>query len=87
MKRNRFSEEQIIGALKEAEATTVTGTCAKYNISDATYYNWKRKYSGIDVDEARRLRALEEENGRLKRLVAELSIQNQILKEVNSKKW
>jgi putative transposase len=52
-----------------------------------TYYNWKRKYGGIDVDEARRLRALEDENGRLKRSVAELSIQNQILKEVNSKKW
>jgi putative transposase len=87
MKRSRFSEEQIIGVLKEAQATTVKGTCAKYNISDATYYNWKRKYDGIDVNEARRLRALEEENGRLKRLVAELSIQNQILKEVNSKKW
>jgi putative transposase len=87
MKRSRLSEEQIIGVLKEAEATTVKCTCAKYNISDATYYNWKRKYGGIDVDEARRLRALEDENGRLKRLVAELSIQSQILKEVNSKKW
>ena len=87
MKRSRFNEEQIIGILKEAVATSVKGVCAKHNISDATYYNWKRKYSGIDVDEARRLRALEEENGRLKRLVAELSIQNQILKEVNSKKW
>lgn len=87
MKRSRFSEEQIIGVLKEAETTTVKGACAKYNISEASYYNWKRKYGGMDVDEARRLRALEDENGRLKRLVADLSIQNQILKEVNAKKW
>ena|SRR6516225_7882267 len=69
MKRSRFSEEQIIGVLKEAEATTVKGACAKYNISEASYYNWKRKYGGMDVDEARRLRALEDENGRLKRLL------------------
>jgi putative transposase len=62
-------------------------TLTKHNISDATFYNWKRKYGGMDVDEARRLRALEDENGRLKRLVADLSVQNQILKEVNSKKW
>jgi len=82
MKRSRFSEEEIIGVLKEAEAT-----CAKRNISEATYYGWRKKYGGMDVNEARRLRALEDENGRLKRLVADLSIQNQILKEVNSKKW
>ena len=73
--------------LKEAEATSVKGACAKYNLSDATYYNWKHKYGGMDVDEARRLRALEDENGRLKRLVADQAIQIQILKEVNSKKW
>lgn len=61
--------------------------CAEHNISQQTFYNWKRKYGEMDVSEARRLRALEEENGRLKRLVADLSVQNDILKEVNSKKW
>ena len=61
--------------------------CAKHNISDATYYAWKRKYGGMDVSEARRLRSLEEENGRLKRLVADQAVQIQVLKEVNSKKW
>jgi putative transposase len=71
--------------LKEAEATSIKGACAKYSISDATYYNWKHKYGGMDVDEARR--ALEDESGRLKRLVADQAIQIQILKEVNSKKW
>ena len=58
-----------------------------HNISEATYFAWKKKYGGMDVSEARRMRVLEEENARLKRLVADLSVQNQILKEVNSKKW
>ena len=61
--------------------------CAKHNISEATYYAWKRKFGGMDVSEARRLRGLEEENARLKRLVADQAVQIQILKEVNSKKW
>ena len=88
MKRSRFSEEQIIGILREADGeSNVKTVCAKHNISAGTFYNWKRKYGGMDVDEARRLRSLEDENGRLKRLVADLSVQNQILKEVNSKKW
>ena len=88
MKRSRFSEEQIIGILREADGeSTVKAVYAKHNISDATFYNWKRKYGGMDVAEVRRLRSLEDENGRLKRLVADLSVQNQILKEVNAKKW
>lgn len=88
MKRSRFTEEQIIGILREAQGElTVKAVCARHNISEQTYYGWKRKYGGMEVSEARRLRSLEEENGRLKRLVAELSVQNQILKEVNAKKW
>lgn len=88
MKRSRFSEEKIIGILREADGkSTVKAVCAKHNVSEATFYAWKRKYGGMDVKEARRLRGLEDENGRLKRLVADLSVQNQILKEVNAKKW
>lgn len=88
MKRSRFDEEQKIGILREVEAgSPVKAACAKHNISEATYFAWKKKYGGMDVSEARRMRVLEEENARLKRLVADLSVQNQILKEVNSKKW
>lgn len=88
MKRSRFSEEQIIGVLREVESgTSVKEVCARHNISAGTFYAWRKKYGGMDVNEARRMRALEEENARLKRLVADLSVQNQILKEVNSKKW
>jgi putative transposase len=88
MRKSQYSAEQIIGILREAEGDTpVKGVCAKHNISDATFYKWRAKYGGMDVNEARRLRALEDENGRLKRAVADLTVQVQSLKEVNSKKW
>lgn len=75
MKRSRFTEEYIIGILKEADGEgPVKAVCAKHNISEATYYSWKKKYGSLDVSEARRLRALEEENSRLKRVVADLSV-------------
>ena len=88
MKKSRFSDEEKIGILREVRAgATVVTTCAKHNIGVQTYHGWKRKFGGMEVNEARRLRALEEENGRVKRVVADLTVQVQILKEVNAKKW
>lgn len=87
MKRSRFSETQIVGILKEADAgLKVTEICRKYGISDATYYNWKSKYGGLQVSEVRRLRELESENAKLKRMYAELSLENDALKDLISKK-
>jgi putative transposase len=88
MKRKRFSEEQIIGVLKEHEAGAKTADlCRKHGISDATFYNWKSKYGGLDVSEARRLRALEGENAKLKKLLAEAHLDNAALKDLLTKKW
>ena len=88
MKRKRFSEEQIIGVLKEHEAGMKTADlCRKYGISEATFYNWKSKYGGLDVSEAKRLRALEGENAKLKRLLADAMLDNAALKDLLTKKW
>ncbi len=86
--KKRFTEEQIIKVLKEHEAGAGTGDlCRRHGISHATFYKWKAKFGGMDVSDAKKLRALEVENARLKRLVADLSLDNAILKDVNSKKW
>lgn len=87
MKKSRYTEEQIAFALKQAElGTHVIEVCRKMGISEATFYNWKKKYGGIGVSELRRLKQLEEENARLKRMVADLSLDKQMLQEVVQKK-
>ena len=88
MPRKRHTEEQIIRALKQAEAgMKVADVCRENGISDATYYKWRSKFGGMDVSEARRLRALEDENRRLKTIVADLTLDNQALKAVLEKKF
>lgn len=88
MKRKRFSEEQIIRILKEGEAVgNVRKVCRQHNISEQTYYRWRNKFGGMDVSEVKRLKGLEKENTELKKLVAELTLDNRMLKDVVSKKW
>ena len=88
MKRSRFTEDQIIGILKEHETgISVADLCRKHGVSDATVYKWKAKYGGMDVSEAKRLKALEDENGKLKSLVADLTLDKTMLQDVLRKKW
>lgn len=87
MKRSRFSEEQIIGILREHEAdVAVTALCHKHGVSDASIYKWNARFGGMDVSEARRLRALEDENARLKRMLADAMLDNLALKDLLGKR-
>ena len=88
MKRSRFNEEQIIGILREQEAGAATAdVCRKHGVSSATFYKWKAKFGGLDVSDARRLKALEDENAKLKKLLAETMLDIAILKDINARKW
>ena len=86
--KKRYSEEQIIGFLKEAEAgVPVKELCRRHGFSEASYYLWRSKFGGMDVSDAKRLKALESENARLKKLLAEALLENEVTKEVLRKKW
>lgn len=84
----RFTEEQIVKILKEAETTgNVRDIIRKHNVSEQSFYRWRQKYGGLETSDVRRLRDLERENGELKKVVAELTLDNRMLKDVNAKKW
>ena len=88
MKPKRFTEEQIIGILKQAQAgVKVVDLCRTHGISDATFYNWRTKYGGMEVSDAKRLKQLEDENKKLKQMLAEALLENKAIKDVLSKKW
>ena len=88
MKKSRFTEEQIVGILKQSDAGMKTAElCRQHGIAEQTFYRWRAKYGGMDVDDAKRLKQLEQENAQLKRIVADLTLDNVVLKDLVSKNW
>lgn len=87
MKKSRFTEEQVVKMLREADRTSVAAVAKAHGVTEQTIYNWRKQYGGLGVDEVRRLRQLEQENARLKKLLAERDLEIEVMKEINAKKW
>jgi len=87
VKKSRYKEEQIVSILREAEMDTVTSTARKHGVAEQTIYRWRRQFSGMEVSDVRELRRLRDENGRLKKLLAERDLEVEVMKEIQAKKW
>jgi putative transposase len=87
MRKSKFSDEQVVRIIRESDEKGVAETAKKHGISEQTLYVWKKRYRGLEVDDVKRLKGLEAENAKLKKLLAEKVLENEILKEVNAKKW
>ncbi len=87
MKRNRFTDEQIVAALRDAEATTVVAAARKHGVAEQTMYRWRKRFAGLEVSDVRELKRLQDENARLKKLLAERDLEVEVMKEIQAKKW